>query len=124
VSVRPYATSRDIWRMIARTAFVQLRYSALLLAACVAGMLLTWIAPLALALFATGWARWIGAAVYFAAAASFAPTVRRFGRSPLYGLLLPGIAGFYLAATIGSALDHWRGRGVAWKGRAYREAQT
>jgi hopene-associated glycosyltransferase HpnB len=124
VSVRPYATAGDIWRMIARTAFVQLRYSALLLTVCVAGMLLTWIAPLGLALFAIGWARWIGAAVHIAAAASFVPTLRRFGRSPLYGLLLPGIAGFYLAATIGSALDHWRGRGVAWKGRAYREAQT
>jgi hypothetical protein len=27
-----------------------------------------------------------------------------------------------LAATIGSALNHYRGRGVAWKGRAYQEA--
>ena len=26
-----------------------------------------------------------------------------------------------MAATIGSALDHHRGRGVVWKGRAYRE---
>ena len=27
-----------------------------------------------------------------------------------------------MAATIGSAVNHYRGRGVAWKGRAYQEA--
>ena len=30
----------------------------------------------------------------------------------------------YLAATIGSALDHHRGRGVVWKSRAYRGADA
>jgi hypothetical protein len=34
-------------------------------------------------------------------------------------LALPAIAGFYMAATIGSAVDHWRGRGARWKDRAY-----
>jgi hypothetical protein len=37
---------------------------------------------------------------------------------------LPAIACFYLAATIGSAIDHWRGRGVVWKGRQYRGAHS
>jgi hypothetical protein len=32
---------------------------------------------------------------------------------------LPAIALFYMAATLGSALDHHRGRGVVWKRRAY-----
>jgi len=26
---------------------------------------------------------------------------------------------FYRAATVGSALDYWRGRGARWKSRAY-----
>src|SRR5208283_4287595 len=34
-SVRSYPSVADIWRMIARTAFVQLRYSVLLLAATI-----------------------------------------------------------------------------------------
>ncbi|KAL8782595.1 MAG: hypothetical protein Q9195_009618 [Heterodermia aff. obscurata] len=53
---------------------------------------------------------------------SFLPTLRRFRLSPAWALALPAIATFYLAATIGSALDHHRGRGVVWKSRAYRDA--
>ena len=30
---------------------------------------------------------------------------------------LPGIAAIYTAFTIESAIQHWRGRGGAWKGR-------
>jgi hypothetical protein len=34
---------------------------------------------------------------------------------------LPVIAAFYMAATIGAAIDHHRGRGVIWKRRAYAQ---
>ena len=44
-SVRPYPSVADIWRMIARTAFVQLRYSLLLLLATTLGMALVWLVP-------------------------------------------------------------------------------
>jgi hypothetical protein len=105
--------------MVARTAFVQLRYSWVLLAGCTLGMALVWLAPPALAIFGHGWARWLGLAAWIAAAASYWPTLRRFGLSPLRAALLPAVAAFYMAATIGSALDHVRGRGVRWKDRAY-----
>jgi len=118
-SVRPYPAVGDIWRMIARTAFVQLRYSMLLLAATTVGMALTWLAPPALALFGHGAAFWCGLTAWLMLAAAYLPTLRRFGRSPLWAPLLPLIAAFYMAATIGSAVNHYRGRGVAWKGRAY-----
>jgi hypothetical protein len=52
-------------------------------------------------------------------AVSFVPTLTRYGREWLWAPLLPAIACFYIAATIGSALDHHRGRGVVWKARAY-----
>jgi hypothetical protein len=42
----------------------------------------------------------------------------------LWALALPAITTFYMAATIGSALDHHRGRGVVWKRRAYRGADA
>jgi membrane protein DedA with SNARE-associated domain len=33
--------------------------------------------------------------------------------------VLPQIASFYMAATVGSALNYWLGRGARWKNRAY-----
>lgn len=121
-SIRPYPSAADIWRMIARTAYVQLNFSPTLLVLTVLAMLVVWIAPITLALFAHGAAQWIGGAVWLASTLSFLPTLRRFRLSPLWALGLPVIAGFYTAATIGSAVNHHRGRGVVWKNRAYTEA--
>ena len=121
-SVRPYPGAADIWRMVARTAYVQLRFSPALLGAAVLGLALAWLAPPALALFGHGPARWMAALAWAGSALSFVPTLRRFRQSPLWALLLPGIACFYLAATVGSAINHHRGRGVVWKRRAYQGA--
>lgn len=120
-SVRPYPGFADIWRMVARTAYVQLRFSPLLLVGTTLGMALTWLLPPALALFGTGLAQQMGIATWVLMTASYLPTLRRFRRSPLWALGLPLIAAFYMAATIGSAVNHHTGRGVAWKGRAYRD---
>src|SRR5690606_15846288 len=38
VSLRPYRRLSDVWRMVARTAYTQLRYSPLLLAGTVIGL--------------------------------------------------------------------------------------
>jgi hopene-associated glycosyltransferase HpnB len=121
-SVRPYPAVGDIWRMITRTAYVQLRFSPWLLAATTLGMAVTWLVPPAAALFGNGAARWLGLTAWLMLAASYLPTLRRFGRSWLWAPFLPLIAAFYMAATIGSAVNHHAGRGVAWKGRAYRGA--
>lgn len=119
-SERPYPGFADIWQMIARTAYVQLRYSPLLLLATVLGMLLVYLIPPFAALFVPGLSRWLGLAAWAMMTVCYLPTLRRFGRSPLWGVALPVIAAFYLAATVGSALNHYQGRGVAWRGRAYR----
>ena len=121
-SIRPYPSIGDLWDMIARTAFTQLRYSAWLLAVALLGLALVWWAPLFEALWgAQAWQRGCGAAAFALGAVSFVPTLRRYHRSPLWSLLLPLIAAFYMAATLGSALTHWRGRGARWKGRDYRD---
>jgi hypothetical protein len=52
-------------------------------------------------------------------AACYRPTLHRYHRSVFWAPALPAIAAFYLAATIGSGLNHHLGHGVAWKGRAY-----
>lgn len=119
-SIRPYPYPADIWRMVARTAYVQLRFSPVLLVGTVLGLALVWLVPPAFAMFGHGPARWIALAVWIASACSYLPTLRRFGQSPAWALALPLIACFYMAATLGSALDHHRGRGVVWKSRAYQ----
>ncbi len=120
-SVREYPAVADIWRMVTRTAYVQLRYSPLLLLATTVAMLLTWIVPPAATLVGGGMAFWFGLIAWVVLAMSYLPTLNRFGRSPVWAPFLPLIAAFYLAATIGAAVSHYRGRGVVWKGRAYRE---
>jgi hopene-associated glycosyltransferase HpnB len=119
-SVRPYPDFADIWRMVARTAYVQLRTSPLLLLATTLGMALTFLAGPMAALFGHGLARLLGVLAWGAMAWSYLPTLRRFDRSPVWAVGLPAIALFYVAATIGSAVDHHLGRGVMWKQRAYQ----
>ncbi len=118
-SVRPYPHFKDIWRMISRTAFTQLRRSTVLLAATLAAMTLVWIVPIADALCGHGWRAGVGLATFAIAALSYLPTLARYRRSRLAVLALPLIAAFYMAATIDSALDEWFGRGVRWKSRDY-----
>lgn len=116
-SSRPYPSIEDIRRMVARSAYAQLHYSPLLLAGTVAGMGLTYLVPLMLVALAQGPAQWLGAFAWALMALAFQPTLRLYGRSPLWGLALPAIALCYTLFTLDSALQHARGRGGMWKGR-------
>ncbi|GAA4330799.1 glycosyltransferase [Pigmentiphaga soli] len=118
VSVRPYDHLGEIRRMVARTAYAQLDYSPLLLAGTIASLLLTFVAPPLLALFASGGAQGLGALAWLLMALSYQPMLRFYGRSPLWGPVLPAVALLYTAFTFDSAWQHWRGRGGMWKGRA------
>jgi hopene-associated glycosyltransferase HpnB len=118
-SIRPYPHFADLWHMIARSAFTQLRYSATLLVLTVIGLSLVWLAPVALMLVGRPWERLCGCVAFALSLASYLPTLRRYGRSPLWAPALPLIAAFYMAATFGSALSYWRGTGARWKSRSY-----
>jgi len=115
-SLRPYPDWRDIWRMIARSAYTQLRYSPLLLAGTVAGMVLKYMVPPML-LFHGGTPSVLAALSWGVMAVIFVPTLRYYERSLVWAPLLPVIALFYLGATIDSARRHWLGKGGEWKGR-------
>ena len=117
-SIRAYPTIADIRSMVARTAYAQLGYSPLLLAGTVLGLALTYLAPVALTLFAGGLAQFLGLLAWLLMALAFAPILRLYGLSRLWGLALPAIAAAYLAFTLDSAYQHARGRGGMWKGRA------
>lgn len=117
-SIRDYPAVADIRSMVSRTAYAQLRYSPLLLAGTVLGLALTYLAPVALALFGSGYAQLAGILAWPAMALAFWPTLRFYGLSAVWGLALPAIAATYMAFTIDSAYQHARGRGGMWKGRA------
>jgi hopene-associated glycosyltransferase HpnB len=118
-SIRPYPHFADIWHMVSRTAFTQLRYSMALLVLTLLALTLVWWVPVAALLFGRGWPFVFGLLACGLSAVSYMPTLRRYGRNRLWALALPLIALFYMAATLGSALNYWRGRGARWKSRAY-----
>ncbi len=122
-SLRAYPGIGDIWRMVARTAYDQLRHSPLLLAGTVAGLAVTYLLPPALVL-ADGPAAAIAALGWAAMTIAYAPMVRLYRLSPLWAPLLPAIALVYLGATIDSARRHWRGKGGEWKGRVQWRGQS
>ncbi len=117
-SLRAYETFGEIRDLIARTAFTQLRYSALLLAGTLAGMFLTYIAPVILLFAHDSIARVLGATAWVLMTLSFVPTLRFYRLTPLWAPLLPLTALFYTYATWLSALRYWLGKGGQWKGRA------
>jgi hopene-associated glycosyltransferase HpnB len=122
VSLRPYDNWREIWNMIARTAFTQLHYSAWLLAGTLAGMAIIYLIPpvAALALGARGLPAWLA---WAAMCTAYAPMLRYYGRAPLWAPFLPLVALFYVGATFASAVRYWRGKGGQWKARVQAPVQ-
>jgi hopene-associated glycosyltransferase HpnB len=120
-SLRPYEHWSDIWMMIARSAFTQLRHSVWLLAGCVLGMLLTYAAPPLLTL-AYPQTAWPAAIAWLLMTVAYLPILRYYRVNVLYALALPLIAVFYLGATLDSARRYWTGQGGQWKGRLQARA--
>ena len=116
-SIREYRSWRAIWDMVVRSAFAQLAYSLLMLVLTVVALVLIYLAPPLLLLSSQGGAILCGAIAWLGMSVAFAPTLRAYKVSFWVAPLLPLIALFYIAATVASALQFWRGRGGYWKGR-------
>jgi len=131
-SRRPYPRLAELWGMVARSAYTQLRYSPPLLVAVLAG--LTWlyllppVAGLAglAALVAGTWpgagtaAAWCAAAGltgWLLQAVTYLPVLRLYRLSWLRALGLPLAALLYAGMTADSARRYHAGSGGAWKGR-------
>ncbi|MGC1415043.1 MAG: glycosyltransferase [Candidatus Acidiferrum sp.] len=123
-SLRVYGTWGELRDLIARTAFTQLHYSALLLLGTLLGLGLTYVAPIVLLFAHDGTARILGCSAWVLMALSFLPAVRFYRLSPLWAPLLPLIAVFYSYATLLSAVRYWLGKGGQWKGRAQAPGST
>ncbi|MEU5311377.1 glycosyltransferase [Streptomyces sp. NPDC021562] len=122
-SVRPYPGLRDLWRMVSRSAYAQLRHNPLLLLGTVAGLVLVYLVPpaavLAGAVTGSATAALTGGAAWLLMTATYLPVLRYYRQSPGLAPLLPFTAFLYLLMTVDSAVQHYRGRGAAWKGRTY-----
>jgi len=134
VSVRPYPRLASLWQMVARSAYTQLRYSPVLLAGTLTGLLFLYALPPAGAITglaavlaggdgATGAAALTlgaGLAGWALMSLSYLPMLRLYRLSPLRAPGLPLIALLYAAMTAGSARRHYAGRGAEWRGRTNR----
>ncbi|GGR81587.1 MULTISPECIES: glycosyltransferase [Streptomyces] len=122
-SVRPYPKLGDLWRMVSRSAYAQLRHNPLLLLGTVAGLALVYLVPpAAVAVGAAGGdaaTALAGAVAWAVMAGTYLPMLRYYGQPPWLAPLLPFTAFLYLLMTVDSAVQHYRGRGAAWKGRTY-----
>ncbi len=132
VSVRPYPGLASLWQMVARSAYTQLKYSPVLLAGTIIGLLVLYVLPpagavIGLAALLTGGS---GASTGSAALAadaglagwalmslSYLPMLRLYRLSPLRAPGLPLIALLYAGMTADSARRHYTGRGAEWRGR-------
>jgi hopene-associated glycosyltransferase HpnB len=116
-SLRAYPAFADFRRMVARSAFAELRYSPTRLALAIAGMCLVYLAPPIFALFGQGVAQFAGALAWAMMTLSLAPTLRLYAQPLAGGVALPAIAVAYVFFTLDSAVQYWRGHGGYWKGR-------
>ncbi len=137
LSLRPYDRLADIWDMIARSAYTQLRHSVALTAgtviglawlyllppaAAAAGIVLLALGPAAAASSTAAWLAAAGLAGWLGMSVTYVPMLRLYRLSALRAPCLPLIAAMYAAMTADSARRHFRGRGGEWKGRVVLSA--
>ena len=136
ISLRPYNRLADIWDMVARSAYTQLRYSLALTIGTAAGLAWLYLLPplaaiagLAMLAMGTsaataGWLAAAGRAGWLLMSVTYGPVLRLYRLSPARAPSLPLIAAMYAAMTADSARRHYAGRGGEWKGRLIQPADS
>jgi len=122
-SVRPYPRLGDLWRMVARSAFSQLRYSAAVLIGTVLALAVVFVVPVA-ALAGGALAAILGGSAWLIMALTFVPMLRYYRQPFVFAMVLPFTAGLYMLMTLDSARRHWQGKGGEWKGRVQQRSQA
>ena len=114
-TVRPYSGMREIWDMVARTAYNQLMYSLTILVVCTLLLILAFLVPL--------FTLWLPSTMLFSTISlalmyiSYWPTIRFYGVPFWSLLLLPLVGVMYMMMTWTSAIRYWQGEQVRWRGR-------
>ena len=119
-SLRSYPRLADIWEMVTRSAYTQLRYSPLLLGGTVLALSSIYLAPPLLGIWGVAgrrpWLALAGLTAWAAMTSTYLPMTRYYRVSPATAVALPLTAGVYGAMTVDSARRHRQGA-VSWRGR-------
>jgi hopene-associated glycosyltransferase HpnB len=121
-SFRVYGGLREIWNMVARTAFTQLRYSWVLLLLCTTLMFIAFFTPFLAIMWGAQLTFTEGGLIIAALVMmmiTYWPVLGFYGQPRVLCLTLPFVGTLYLAMTWSSAIRYWRGKTAQWRGRAY-----
>jgi hopene-associated glycosyltransferase HpnB len=119
-SVRSYQPLKEIWDMVARTAFAQLRYSVGRLVLCTLVMVLVYQVPVVMVASSNILVRYLSLGSLVIMFLTYVPILRFYHRSWAWAFSLPLVAALFLAMTWSSAIRYWRGERTRWKGRVYQ----
>jgi hopene-associated glycosyltransferase HpnB len=128
-SERPYNTLGEIWRMVRRSAYTELRHHPLTLAAALAGLFAAFALPALMVLnlliappTVTGSAAAAcGALILLVQALVYRPAIKFFGLRWWWNLTLPVAGILYGLMTLDSARVHYFSRDHAWRGKRSEE---
>ena len=113
-SLRRYSHLRDIWHMVARSAYTQLRNSPMALAGAVTGLGAVYLSPPVMAVtgLRSGRRHLVGAGLlaWLAMAVTYLPVARYYRVGRWTAAALPFTAALYTAMTVDSARLHRQGR--------------
>lgn len=118
-STRGYTSLANIWDMVARSAYTQLRHNPIALIGCVLGLVYIFLGPVAAIMCGSTGTRLCGLLAYAAMVRTYYPMVTYLGCAVAWALALPLSATLYTGMTIASAWRYHKGTGATWKGRHY-----
>lgn len=119
-SNRPYDSLPDLWNLVARSAFAELRFSVARLLICTAAMAVLFILPVLGPVLLPRASGYLSTSAALAMFISYAPILRFYELHTLRALTLPAVALAYLAMTWHSAVRYWLGTRTVWKERRYK----
>ena len=120
ISLRRYEHLQAIWDMVARTAFIQLRFSYSLLVLCTFLMLAAFALPPVSLFLPDIPSKILGVFTLAIMFGCYLPTLKYYAIHPLWGFGLPVTGMLYLAMTWSSVHRYIFRTGARWKDRHYK----
>jgi hopene-associated glycosyltransferase HpnB len=124
-SIRPYQGLSEIWNMVARSAYTQLKYSpVILILLTVIMVILFWVPIFGAISFSDMQSKLLSFIAIVGMAMYLLPTLIFYNINPFYACLMPVIGAFYLGMTWHSAFNYYAGTRSQWKGRIYKSSTS
>lgn len=124
-SIRGSSGLKDLWKMVTRTAFVQLNYSYIYLFFAIAGMFIMYAVPVIALIYGLLTSKLLlavlGASAWGLMALTYWPTLQAYNRSKLESFLMPITAHLFMGMTLQAAWLHLIGSHSGWHDRVYTD---